>query len=40
MNGRLNSLKKGRRPFTYPPLGYIRKRSGDGNYTDDIDEIK
>lgn len=26
MNGRLNSLKKGGRPFTYPPLGYLRKR--------------
>lgn len=40
MNGRLNSLKKGRRPFTYPPLGYIRNRSGDWKYDDDIDEVK
>lgn len=40
MNGRLNSLKKGGRPFPCPPLGYVRKKYSDKSYEDEIDEIK
>lgn len=40
MNGRLSSLKNGGRPFTYPPVGYLRERFSDKSYADNIDEIK
>lgn len=40
MNWRLSSLKKGGRPFTYPPLWYTRERFSDKWYVDNIDEIK
>lgn len=40
MNGRLNSLKKGGRPFPNPPIGYLRNRTSDKSYVDLIDELK
>lgn len=40
MNGRLNSLKKGGRPFPSPPVGYLRERASDKSYVDTIDKVK
>ena len=41
MNGKLSSLKNGGRPFTNPPLGYIREKLSESNgYVDVIDPIK
>ncbi len=40
MNGKLNSLKSWWRPFTNPPLWYIREKLSDKSYTDNIDPIK
>ena len=40
MNGRLNALKRGWRPFTNPPVWYLREKSQEKWYIDVIDKVK